>query len=206
MILYYCNISQIDGLDSIKLLSAERAKRVMRYSRQADRMRCLAAGLMLRYTLGNAYAEIRLKKTGKPYVENGPCFNLSHSGSYVILGIAENEVGVDIEQISRYDPKLPLKFFSKDEQEWISSHNDENTFFKLWTAKESVLKALGTGFTKPSNEFSVLPLTDGIHTVDCMPWYISWHELDGHMICTCCKEKKVLLIPLEYTQLIGEVL
>ena len=40
-------------------------------------------------------------KSGKPYLENGPFFNVSHSEEYVVFVSDESrEVGVDIEKIN----------------------------------------------------------------------------------------------------------
>ena len=41
---------------------------------------------------------LRTNENGKPIVE-GICFNLSHSGDYVICAVSERPVGCDIEQI-----------------------------------------------------------------------------------------------------------
>ncbi len=203
MNLYYCSIEQFEDLDGIMLLSQERIDRIMRYSDPTDKLRGLVAGLMLRYVLGSKYANILYNAHGKPYIEGGPSFNLSHSGSYVILGTSENELGVDIEKIKSYNAKIPSKFFSEDEQQWLQMQNNDEAFFKIWTAKESFLKAIGTGFSESSSEFSVLPATDGIHDIVGTKKHFSWHKINDYMVCICCKQKEeITFIPLASSQLL----
>ena len=60
----------------------------------------------------------------------------------VLVGISENEIGVDIEVIKPYDKRLITRFFSEDEQKFIKSDTD---FFLVWTVKEAFLKLTGEG-------------------------------------------------------------
>lgn len=97
-------------------------------------------------------------KYGKPaVVQQLPyCFNLSHSGSAVALAVAAAEVGVDIERC-RSMPHLEglaRLMFHPDEQRWLWAGSAvEMRFFRLWTCKEALLKAAGTGFSYPSRRF-----------------------------------------------------
>lgn len=80
-------------------------------------------------------------------------FNVSHSENVAIYGITCHYlIGVDIEYI-RPMPEadnLAKRFFSRKEFEHISqlsSTEKYEEFFKLWTAKEAYLKAIGKGIS-----------------------------------------------------------
>lgn len=80
-------------------------------------------------------------KNGKPYTEKSPV-SISHSGDFVLVGINEKEIGVDIEVIKPFDKRLIKRFFTKDEENFLQCYAD---FFKIWTAKEACLKLTGEG-------------------------------------------------------------
>ena len=89
---------------------------------------------------------------GKPYIlnKNKVCFNLSHSGQKAIIAIYEKDVGIDIEHINRELKIKDITEFAFNEQELLqlntfSGNNQKKEFFKLWTKKEAILKAKGTG-------------------------------------------------------------
>ena len=43
---------------------------------------------------------IENNKYGKPYIKNNPIyFNISHSSDYVVIGISDSAIGVDIEHL-----------------------------------------------------------------------------------------------------------
>jgi 4'-phosphopantetheinyl transferase len=82
-------------------------------------------------------------------------FNLSHSGGLAIFAIANGlEVGVDIEEIhpvSDLDATASV-FLAPDELSQFKAlplDGKLDRFFGLWTCKEAVLKALGSGFAEP---------------------------------------------------------
>lgn len=161
----------ICGIDehTYKLLyeisSAGRRLRADRYLRQEDRIRCICAGLLLRYALGKRDFEIETGPYGKPAVKNEPGFhyNLSHSGHWVVLAYGDRPVGVDVERIQWDDrkEKLVRRCFTAGELDYVFGGGQQKTaerFFEIWTAKEAYLKYLGTGLQKPLDSFNVFSL------------------------------------------------
>jgi 4'-phosphopantetheinyl transferase len=94
---------------------------------------------------------IRSEATGKLYLSNaspGIFFNLSHSGDWVIIGFGTCEVGVDIEKIQPdfiFDDLLAEHFSQAEAHFVLSSPDPRSAFYFLWTRKEALTKAWGTG-------------------------------------------------------------
>lgn len=112
----------------------------------------LAAGYLLKKYLGiNKDNQILCNKYGKPYLSSGNvAFNLSHSEEYVVLAIADREVGVDIEKIRKYHEATVKKVFNDDQSEMLEQlpvSKKDSKFTEIWTKMESILKLEGTGFT-----------------------------------------------------------
>ena len=90
---------------------------------------------------------------GKPSLAapSSPDFNLSHCGDIVLLAIAHGvEIGVDVEVLRPRPRALQLaqRYFSADEAAALAALPEaecQQAFYRLWTAKEAVLKALGRG-------------------------------------------------------------
>lgn len=86
---------------------------------------------------------------GKPYLPGQPWhFNVAHSGDFVLLALARQPVGVDLEVIvpQRFRPNLLQRIATPVEQAWVGS--DTERFFRLWCAKEACLKGLGLGIAQ----------------------------------------------------------
>jgi len=207
MELYYCNISEFNDLRGLECLPLERRERVQRYRLPEDRARCLTAGLMLRYVFGESANNALLAGPyGKPYLRGAfPCFNLSHSGAYVVLGVAPCEIGIDIEKVAPYSDAVAKKCFTASEQAWLCLQDCDNAFYKLWTGKESVMKATGLGFQMPPEGFCILPVLDGGHLIAGKTWYLRWFTLEGHELCaaTANPEPAARLVPLGRSELSG---
>jgi 4'-phosphopantetheinyl transferase len=88
---------------------------------------------------------------GKPVLD-GLNFNLSHSGERMAVAFAaDSPVGLDIEKITprRRVRHLAARYFQESERREMETPDDEEflrRFFRLWTAKEAVMKATGLGF------------------------------------------------------------
>ena len=98
---------------------------------------------------------------GKPYLTDAPetYVNWSHSGAYVICAISDREVGIDLQKMDREPGKnLIRKALTLQEQkayEQIEPEKQKKRFYEYWSAKESFLKALGTGFYTSLARFQV---------------------------------------------------
>lgn len=91
-------------------------------------------------------------------------FNVSHSGGIALVALALQEVGVDVESISRHIDlrAVAARMFTADECSWLFSQSNEaqqQGFFQLWTMKEAVLKADSRGLRLDMASFRVpMPL------------------------------------------------
>lgn len=80
-------------------------------------------------------------------------FNWSHSGTQALVALARGVTpGIDLEQ-QRARPKalaLARRFFTTDEAQALAALPEDTrsaAFLRLWTAKEAVLKAHGSGIS-----------------------------------------------------------
>ena len=90
---------------------------------------------------GKPDVSILRTKNGKPYVESGPHFSVTHTQDRLYIAFLDDEIGLDAEHLSRtprYD--TIVKKFSADEQAEITSTTD---FLRHWVVKESAVKYLG---------------------------------------------------------------
>lgn len=96
---------------------------------------------------------------GKPALADGPCFNLSHAGGFACLAVHPDlEVGLDIEAHRDVEDEIADRFFSASEVaalSHLSGQDRQAGFFRCWTRKEAVIKALGGGLSIPLDAFDV---------------------------------------------------
>jgi 4'-phosphopantetheinyl transferase len=89
---------------------------------------------------------------GKPFFPEVPTihFNLSHCHTLALCGVSDSPIGVDAELIRPLRGNVLSRSFSQRERQLVKqSENSNETFFRLWTLKESYVKALGVGITYP---------------------------------------------------------
>ena len=139
-----------------RVLSGEELARAARFIGPLHAARYTVGRGRLRQILGwytgrpPAALAFRYGAHGKPYLTGPgrhPFFSLSHSGPIAMLGIAEVELGIDLELI-RPSPEQVEDFFSVAEQAALSRMVGAERiggFYRCWTRKEAVLKALGGG-------------------------------------------------------------
>lgn len=148
-------------------LCADRKIKIGAHRRENDKLRALGAGLLLEYGLrrvGLEQGKLRFshKSNGKPELETGTGeqtrlhFNLSHSGNYAAAVFSDRPVGIDIEVLRTGRQKIAGRFFSEQEKQYLNEHWDDGSFTKIWTRKESYLKATGEGLSAALCSFSVL--------------------------------------------------
>ena len=204
MKLYIAKSSELARLDGVNLLSADRRAKLEKLNIFEDKQRCLAAGLLLRHVFGPRVGDMVYEEGGKPYLADGPFFNISHSGEYVVLAVSEKPVGVDIEKLGQYKEKLARRCCTDEELLWLEAQ-DKSEFYRLWTGKESIMKAVGKGLAMAPGSFSVLPAENGPHFVEGSCWYLRWQRLPGYYICcACAADENIELIYTEREILLGQ--
>ena len=110
----------------------------------------------------------RYNKYGKPlFIEpKGIHFNISHSGEWVLCGVSDAPIGIDIEGGMVDMLAIAERFFSKEEAKYIDSHpicDRDDAFFKIWTLKESYIKCIGMGLQIPLNSFHFVFIEEQIN-------------------------------------------
>jgi 4'-phosphopantetheinyl transferase len=116
------------------------------YLRETNRPQSEAAHGLLEEALEFQLPELCYGPQGKPYLSEGPQFNLSHSRGFVGAAVSDGPVGLDLELVRPYLEKLPGRIFSPLELAWFRQRGETRLdFFTLWTLKESYYKFLGTG-------------------------------------------------------------
>lgn len=85
-------------------------------------------------------------------------FNLSHSGTYVLLGIDEHPLGVDIQLRDRGDERLARKVMPDDTfEQWLDAEDRTAAFCDFWARRESELKWWGIGISALGRDDLALP-------------------------------------------------
>ena len=103
---------------------------------------------------------------GKPFAvvggaESSVGFNVSHSGAYgLIAWSVTGRLGVDIEERAarRSLDLLIEEVMGPDEQDELAALQGTaqlEYFYRLWTCKEALIKALGTGLATAPSQFQV---------------------------------------------------
>ena len=76
---------------------------------------------------------------GKPYLEDGPHFNISHTRGVVAVAIGEKNMGLDIESVRCFHQQVPKRIMSRAEYDWFVGRGElKRDFFALWRAWKRV--------------------------------------------------------------------
>ncbi len=154
----------------------------------------VAGQFLLRSALGDEVyekAEFAKNEHGKPYIVGHPIhYNISHSGRYAMLVVAQIEVGVDVQERKpvRMDA-MAKRFFSKEEwQAYAEADGEEareRVFFHIWCRKEAYGKYLGTGLNTEVLQTNVLMDLENVQ-------FIEYEAVEGYQISICCgKEESI---------------
>lgn len=164
------SICHYDSL--MEIVSPQRRVRTQQFLRRTDACRSLISEALIRYALkilaNLEYSDLCMEKNqyGKPEIRDIDLhFNVAHSGEWVICGIDNHEIGVDIELIKPIELSIADRFFSPAEAvliKHLTTNLDDRyrMFYNVWSLKESYIKAIGKGLSCPLNSFACLPSMD----------------------------------------------
>ena len=181
---FISNISNMpDPLDNPKVLDGlpdERKEKIKRIKIALGRRQSLGAGLLL--------------KRAQTELGEDLCYNLSHSGDYVICATSKFAVGCDIEKIKKAPLKVAKRYFYEKEVSFLEKmpEVDRNeAFYRLWTIKESFVKMLKKGLAMGLDSFEV-SFNDGIsikNNDEKVACHIKEYNLEGYKISVCSEEE-----------------
>jgi 4'-phosphopantetheinyl transferase len=138
-------------------ISPDEQVRADRFHFEKDRETYITCHSILRLVLSKYLNKNPLEITfnsginQKPAINGDPVFfNIAHSRETFAIAVSGDfYVGIDLELINQDLDIKPItkSFFSTKEQQYIfkTDKGTKNRFFLLWTRKEALLKALGTG-------------------------------------------------------------
>ena len=162
-----------EGVD-LSLLAPDERARADRFRFDPDRLQFVATRTTLRRLLSRYLAvppqalAFAQGPHGKPRLASQfgdrLRFNVSHSAGAALLAFAlDQEIGTDVENHLRrtnVDALLPT-VCTRSEQESLRALGPAErraAFFGMWTGKEAVLKALGSGLSVSPARMELLPL------------------------------------------------
>jgi 4'-phosphopantetheinyl transferase len=145
-------------IDCFDLLPVQFHEKIKQYYFWKDRQASLFGKLLLQWVFNQHLPKVSLEdlnynQYNKPFINNTLNFNLSHSGDYVVCACTSlpEAIGIDIEYIRQDIEVVEFKNIFTS-HEWLrieKARNPVSTFFKLWTIKESIIKADGRGLHIP---------------------------------------------------------
>jgi 4'-phosphopantetheinyl transferase len=156
------------------LKGRDKAKTLSRLARLALMQSCEKSGFHLDTFPKN--------EKGMPLPVNGVHWSLTHKSDMVGGVAALLPVGMDLETIRPVSDALLAKV--ADEKEWRLVDGDRQVnFFRFWTAKEAVLKAVGKGMAGLSRcRVAAVPdKTRMTLTFDGHRWPVSHFRFGGHL-------------------------
>lgn len=144
----------------LKCVDSTQLERILTCKNKSTAQSTLMGDIFVRYLAANL---LHMKSVdfrygysinGKPYLMGCDTFqfNISHSGQYVAVSAGPFETGCDIQKYESNYHGMEQIVFNKAEQKLIQSDKD---FYRLWTLKESFLKAIGTGFLDDPTKYTV---------------------------------------------------
>ena len=98
---------------------------------------------------------------GKPFLNKQKGISISHSNEIVAIGISnEIDFGIDIQFKTDKVFKIQSKFLSQMESKFFEKKNDLESLIKVWSAKESIYKALGKEGVSFSKDLEIDTVND----------------------------------------------
>ena len=158
----------------LETVNETQKEKALKFKSEINQVRSLASS----YLMNKLSKEpIKFNDTGKPFYENGPHFNVSHSGQYIVMAVSNKDIGVDIEENKEKDMSALIRIFNDAEAKMIKEHAD---FYYLWCAKESLIKCIGSSISK-IKEVPALPF-NGVKTFKGQDYYCKTFIENKHII------------------------
>lgn len=145
------------------------------------------AWALLEFALREKAPEVVLQNSlrfglhGKPWLENGPCFSLSHTKGLALCAVEDWNTGVDAEYRRVFPSRLRMRVFTSEERQTAEASADaDSVLTTLWTLKESHMKYTGLGLAQGAESLQFRmengqPVLDGAEVFFCTTIWQGYH-------------------------------
>ncbi len=167
-----CSAAEVARL--LPQVSAQRIEQALRYSHTFGQYTCLKSYCMLVELLrkhgllqAGELPDFAYNEYGKPYIEGGVEFSISHCKQGILVAIDRQPIGVDIEGIRSANEALIRRTMNESERACIdAAERSDIAFIRLWTQKEAVVKQRGTGIISDLHDILDVPLLPHLQTIE----------------------------------------
>lgn len=177
------------------LLQEPELLKLNRIVRVEDKNIFLASSVMKKVLCGKYLncppEEVRFSENEfkKPLLINQPNFhfNTSHSGDWVTFIFSDSPCGIDIEKIKwdfDFDQVMEYSYHPQEIDYVLKSTNPHLSFFRIWTLKESLLKATGEGLIDNLPQLNMMKSNSKQENNDC--WHVRSFLVEGDYWCSFC--------------------
>jgi 4'-phosphopantetheinyl transferase len=200
--IYAVNVNgpiSLDLLDQIlKYFPDEIKKKIASYYQFMDYKRSLIGHVLVYLHISRNF-NIPFQKIkyiynqfGKPHIKGDFInFNISHSGDWVVCAFDNKPLGIDIELVKPVDIQVVSSFFSKEEQKRIKtipSSLRTNSFYELWTLKESFIKAIGKGLSMDLKSFTI-KFEEGEALIENSKHFFNQYNIGDYKLAVCSQNR-----------------
>lgn len=187
-------------------LDKDRQEKVLAFKNAGERNRSIFAGLLLRHAFMQAghsvtqWQQVRVERGtyGKPYIKGFMDFqySLSHSGKWILCAVDTDSVGADVQEGKPWKLSLAKRFFHPSEYDRLLSlegmdnqYKRTQEFYKMWTAKESVVKLIGRGIGAGIGSYVTNEDYSYIYDIEhnANIRIRLYNELKGYTACVCSR-------------------
>jgi 4'-phosphopantetheinyl transferase len=185
-------------------LSTSLQSEIKSYKFIQDRIRKIIGRMLLNKALSSSHyslEDIDKNQFGKPFIKDWCSFSISHSRDIVALAFDDDKlnIGIDIE----FHSNVSVQDFSgqlhPNELDLVHKlPNTLNTFYSIWTRKEALLKAIGTGL---NNDLSIINCSNLTTIYFNKEWYFYPIDVKENYTMHLASEKHNSIINIKHFSL-----
>ena len=184
-------------IEDLSLIPNSQKEDIQRYKKKSDRIkRLIARSNTYKYLYENYYIKdfsLRYVEFGKLYLKKYQdiYFSFSYSKDYILVGISDVELGVDIEYI---DTNIKVEDLADtimhlSELNYfrgLSQEDKTDFFFKVFNIKEAIIKNIGTGLYYDVKKINTLDIEDNKYLIQSNKVLLEEFDfLDKYKVSIC---------------------
>lgn len=183
MVIYFDKFDKIDDKKYTLLYSFLPPSRKQKVDKtkdeQSKKIQIVEYYLVKKHLGISSQKDFLYNKYGKPYILGEKHFSISHTKTALVIAISDNEIGIDIQEISNVSERLIQKVLNESEMQQVqNSICPSEEFTKLWTKKESYVKYYGTSIFYKTRDILNFASDVTFHTI----------KKNNQIITTCTKK------------------